>query len=120
MQEGLLITGARALRHPHHDLADMIAAFHQPVRFHNLVQREDPVDNRRDLTTFDERPDLTDEVVADGAFFVRRAGTHGGASDGEAFDHDGGEIDLIGRRTTQKGDDRQAAILGECRKVLSK
>ena len=73
-------------RHPHHDLADMAAAFHQPVRFRDLIQREDPVDDRCQLTAFNEWPDLCDEVVADGAFFVGRAGAHGGPSDGEAFD----------------------------------
>lgn len=74
----------------------MAAAFHQPVRFRNLIQCEDAVDDRCDLAAFDQRPDLIHEIVTDGAFLVRRARAHGGAGDGQALDHDRREVDLVG------------------------
>ncbi|XEN30072.1 hypothetical protein M728_000669 [Ensifer sp. WSM1721] len=42
---------------PHHDLADMIAPFHQAMRFGDFIERQNRMDHRCDLARFQQRPD---------------------------------------------------------------
>src|SRR6185503_18008026 len=51
-----------------HDLADMVARFHQPMRLGRLGQREGRMDRRLQPAFADERPDLLGDLVGEHGF----------------------------------------------------
>ena len=55
-----------------HDLADVIAALHQPVRFGGLRQRQHLVDDRGTAAGIEHRPDLGAQVAGDHRLLRRR------------------------------------------------
>src|SRR4029078_13689680 len=91
-----------SLRHKH-NLADMLARFHETMSFGRLGERKCAVDLRFDLAVFKEGPDPRLERARNLGFLGDRARPQRRAGQGQPLEHDRQEIDLD-LRTFQESD----------------
>src|SRR5690606_31381403 len=101
----------RCTRHEH-NLPDMSAALHEPMRLGRFGERKCLVHHRLHFTRLDQWPNLGFERTGDLTFLLDRTWAQRRACPGQALDHEHHEVS-IDLRSAEPGDLHQTAVDGE-------
>src|ERR1700691_4846352 len=91
-----------------YDLSGMFATLEHPVRFSDLREFKNLVNDHLNVTGFQQRPDALAQLCGDGGLLFNRPGAQCRSRDGQPAKHDRHKIEVRHLAPLKKGDLKQS------------